>query len=257
MRGSRRTGGLEHAAARRRAVAPSLRARRGAGRHRARGGALGGAAELVARRTRRDGGRTRREPARACCGYLVLGIEHIATGYDHIAFVLALLLLAASLREVAGLVTGFTIGHSLTLALAVLGVVRPEPAAIEALIGFSIALVAAENAWLLGGRPRAVPWLLVAGLAALAAAAFAGYRRRRGVHAARPRALLVVSLRTSRAQLATGPGARRRRLRVRTRPRLRLRGGPRRDGVCRPTGSSRRSSGSTRGSKWVSSRWSR
>ena len=108
-------------------------------------------------------------------GYLALGIEHIATGYDHIAFVLALLLLAASLREVAGLVTGFTIGHSLTLALAVLGVVRPEPAAIEALIGFSIALVAAENSWLLGGRPRAVPWIVVTGLAALAAAALAGH----------------------------------------------------------------------------------
>ena len=108
-------------------------------------------------------------------GYLALGIEHIATGYDHIAFVLALLLLAATLREVAGLVTGFTIGHSLTLALAVLGVVRPEPAAIEALIGFSIALVAAENSWLLGGRPRAVPWIVVTGLAALAAAALAGH----------------------------------------------------------------------------------
>jgi hypothetical protein len=108
-------------------------------------------------------------------GYLALGIEHIATGYDHIAFVLALLLLAASLREVAGLVTGFTVGHSLTLALAVLGVVRPEPAAIEALIGFSIALVAAENSWLLGGRPRAVPWVVVTGLVALAAAAFAGH----------------------------------------------------------------------------------
>jgi hypothetical protein len=107
-------------------------------------------------------------------GYLVLGIEHIASGYDHIAFLLALLLLAASLREVAGLVTGFTIGHSLTLALAVLGVVRPEPAAVEALIGFSIALVAAENSWLLGGRPRTVPLVVVTGLAALAGAARAG-----------------------------------------------------------------------------------
>ena len=107
-------------------------------------------------------------------GYLVLGIEHIATGYDHIVFVLALLLLAASLREVAGLVTGFTIGHSVTLALAVLGVVRPDPAAVEALIAFSIALVAAENSWLLGGRPRAVPAVVVVGLAALAAASLAG-----------------------------------------------------------------------------------
>jgi hypothetical protein len=107
-------------------------------------------------------------------GWVALGIEHIATGYDHVAFVLALLLLAASFGEVAALVTGFTVAHSLTLALAVLGVVRPEGAAVEALIGFSIALVAAENAWLLGGRPRAVPWLSVAGLVALAALALGG-----------------------------------------------------------------------------------
>jgi hypothetical protein len=108
-------------------------------------------------------------------GYLKLGVAHIATGYDHIAFVLALLLLAANLREVTGLVTGFTVGHSVTLALAVLGVVRPEARAIEALIGFSIALVATENSWLLGGRPRAIPVVVVAGLAALAAAAAGGH----------------------------------------------------------------------------------
>jgi hypothetical protein len=107
-------------------------------------------------------------------GYLGLGVEHIATGWDHLAFVLALLLLAASVREVAGLVTGFTVAHSVTLALAVLGVVRPEPAAVEALIGFSIALVAAENGWLLGGRGRAVPAAVTGGLLALAALAGAG-----------------------------------------------------------------------------------
>jgi hypothetical protein len=70
-------------------------------------------------------------------------------------------------------VTGFTVAHSVTLALAVLGVVRPEPAAVEALIGFSIALVAAENGWLLGGRGRAVPWTVTAlllGMAGLTAA---------------------------------------------------------------------------------------
>ncbi|MCL4685742.1 HupE/UreJ family protein [Myxococcota bacterium] len=107
-------------------------------------------------------------------GYVALGIEHIATGWDHLAFVLALLLLAASLREVAGLVTGFTVAHSVTLALAVLGVVRPEPAAVEALIGFSIALVAAENGWLLGGRGRALPWIVSAALLGMAGLALAG-----------------------------------------------------------------------------------
>lgn len=78
-------------------------------------------------------------------GYVALGIEHIALGADHLAFLIALLLFATRTREVAVLVTGFTLGHSLTLALAALGVARPEPALVEATIGFTIALVAAEN----------------------------------------------------------------------------------------------------------------
>jgi hypothetical protein len=104
--------------------------------------------------------------------YLWLGIEHIATGYDHLVFLLGLLLLASRLREVVTIVTGFTLAHSITLALAALGRVRPEAAAIEALIGLSIALVALENGWLLAGRPRALaraPVLGLAGFAVLAA----------------------------------------------------------------------------------------
>jgi hypothetical protein len=100
--------------------------------------------------------------------YVRLGVEHIRTGFDHLAFVLALLLLARSLGEVAAIVTSFTIAHSLTLAAAVLGLVRTEPVAVEALIGFSIALVALENAWLLGGRDRATPWLVACALVAAA-----------------------------------------------------------------------------------------
>ena len=107
-------------------------------------------------------------------GYVVLGVEHIVTGWDHLAFVLALLLLAGGLREVAGLVTAFTVAHSVTLALAVLGWVHPDGAAVEALIGYSIALVAAENAWLLGGRGRAVPIAAVGGTALLAGASLLG-----------------------------------------------------------------------------------
>jgi hypothetical protein len=107
-------------------------------------------------------------------GYVTLGVEHIASGWDHLAFLLALLLLAGSLREVAGLVTAFTAAHSVTLGLATLGWVRPEAAAVEALIGFSIALVAAENAWLLGGRGRVVPSLVTLGLIALFAFALSG-----------------------------------------------------------------------------------
>jgi hypothetical protein len=106
--------------------------------------------------------------------YVALGVEHIATGYDHLVFLLGLLLLAAGVREVITVVTGFTAAHSITLALAALGRVRPEADAVEALIGLSIALVAAENAWLLGGRPRALPRAIALGLAALAGLALTG-----------------------------------------------------------------------------------
>jgi hypothetical protein len=109
--------------------------------------------------------------------YLMLGIEHILTGYDHLAFVLALILIGASAGEVARVVTGFTVAHSITLGLAVLGVVRPSPAPIEALVGLSIALVASENIWLVGAQTMAIPAVVTGALAALAAGAAAGYGR--------------------------------------------------------------------------------
>jgi len=101
--------------------------------------------------------------------YVSLGIAHILTGWDHLAFVIGLLLLAQGFRDIATLVTSFTLAHSITLALAVLGVVEPRAPVVEALIGFSIALVAVENAWLLAGRGRLLPLLTVGALALLAA----------------------------------------------------------------------------------------
>jgi hypothetical protein len=106
--------------------------------------------------------------------YVALGIEHIATGYDHLVFLLGLLLLASRAREVITIVTGFTLAHSITLGLAALGQVRPAAAAVEALIGLSIALVAAENGWLLSGRRRVVPLVVIFVLGAAAALAAAG-----------------------------------------------------------------------------------
>src|SRR5205823_6144106 len=109
--------------------------------------------------------------------YLLLGIEHIATGYDHLAFLLALLLVAGSVGEVATVVTGFTAAHSITLGLAVVDRVRPPSATVEALIGLSIALVAAENLWLADRRSRTLPHLLSVSLAVLAVGAAAGFGR--------------------------------------------------------------------------------
>ena len=77
--------------------------------------------------------------------YLRLGVEHILSGWDHLAFLFLLIVVARRLREVAVLVTGFTVGHSVTLAAAALGVVVPHPRAVEATIAASILLVALEN----------------------------------------------------------------------------------------------------------------
>jgi hypothetical protein len=106
-------------------------------------------------------------------GYLELGIEHILSGWDHLAFVLALILLSRSFSEIAKLITGFTLAHSLTLALAVLGWVEPQSAPVEAMIGFSVALIALENGWMLGGRGPRVPIFVVGGLVVLAFLALA------------------------------------------------------------------------------------
>jgi hypothetical protein len=65
-------------------------------------------------------------------------------GIDHILFVLALLLAGGTLRQIAGIATGFTVGHTITLALATMDIVRPPAAVIEPLIALSIAIVAAE-----------------------------------------------------------------------------------------------------------------
>ncbi len=81
--------------------------------------------------------------------YLVLGIEHILTGPDHLLFVLGLVLLVRGRSMLLKTVTAFTLAHSVTLALAVLEVVRLPSAFVETLISLSILLLAPEilRAW--------------------------------------------------------------------------------------------------------------
>jgi len=76
--------------------------------------------------------------------FLGIGIEHIAGGLDHIAFLLGLLLIAGSVGRSVIAVTGFTLGHSISLAAAVLGYVHADGQLVEAFIGFTVALVALE-----------------------------------------------------------------------------------------------------------------
>lgn len=81
-------------------------------------------------------------------GFFRLGIEHIVTGFDHILFLFALMLRGGRIGSLLGIVTAFTVGHSLTLGLSVLGIVRLPAAIIEPLIAASIAYVACENIFL-------------------------------------------------------------------------------------------------------------
>jgi hydrogenase/urease accessory protein HupE len=77
--------------------------------------------------------------------YVSAGIEHIFIGYDHIAFLIAIVLWARRLAPVIKIVTAFTLAHSLTLSLAALDIVRIPSAIVEPAIAASIVYVAAEN----------------------------------------------------------------------------------------------------------------
>jgi len=81
--------------------------------------------------------------AEVCRDYLLLGLRHILSGLDHLLFVLGLVLLVRG-RGLLWTITAFTLGHSVTLSLAVLGVVRIPPAPVEILIAGSILAVAVE-----------------------------------------------------------------------------------------------------------------
>ena len=77
--------------------------------------------------------------------FILLGIEHILTGYDHMAFLLALIVIGLSIREVLKIITAFTVAHSITLLLAALQVVSLNSRFVESVIAFSICYVALEN----------------------------------------------------------------------------------------------------------------
>lgn len=88
--------------------------------------------------------------------FVEMGVMHIFTGVDHQSFLIGLVLISRRLRDLVFVVTGFTIGHSLTLALAVSGVIRPHAEFIDALVALTIALIGAENVSASSGRPGVV-----------------------------------------------------------------------------------------------------
>ena len=121
------------------------------------------------------------------------GVEHILFGYDHLLFVLALMLIVRNTRALILTVTAFTLAHSITLALAALGIVHVPGPPVEAAIAFSIVLVAAEVLRLRAGQPSLTasrPWLIAFCFGLLHGFGFAGALAEIGL----PRAELPLAL---------------------------------------------------------------
>ncbi|HUS23853.1 MAG TPA: HupE/UreJ family protein [Candidatus Binatia bacterium] len=109
--------------------------------------------------------------------YLVLGIEHLATGLDHLLFVAGLVLLVRRAGRLLATLTAFTAGHSVTLALAALQLVRVPQAWMELGIALSVLALAVELARPAHAPPSAIarrPWLMAGAFGLLHGLGFAG-----------------------------------------------------------------------------------
>ncbi len=138
--------------------------------------------------------------------YLWLGVEHILFGFDHLLFVLALVVLVRDWRRVALTVTAFTVAHSITLAAATLGFVSVPGPPIEAAIALSIVLVAVEIVNARRGMPSFTarwPWPAAFCFGLLHGFGFARALAEVGLpHQAIPIALLFFNLGVELGQLA-------------------------------------------------------
>lgn len=138
--------------------------------------------------------------------YFVLGVEHILLGIDHLLFVLALVLLVKGWRRLVGTITSFTLAHSITLALATLGLVNVPGPPVESCIALSIVFVAAETVRSRQGRPgltERAPWLIAFTFGLLHGLGFAGALSEVGLpQQAIPLALLFFNVGVEIGQLA-------------------------------------------------------
>lgn len=142
---------------------------------------------------------------RLVSAYLILGVEHILLGVDHLLFVLSLLLLVRGWRRLIETVTAFTIAHSLTLALATLGVIQVPSAPVEAAIALSIVFVAVEVVRRSQGQVglgERWPWIIALAFGLLHGLGFAGALGEIGLpRDAIPAALLLFNLGVELGQL--------------------------------------------------------
>jgi hydrogenase/urease accessory protein HupE len=113
-------------------------------------------------------------------GFLRLGIEHIWTGYDHLLFLFALLVVCRTFRSIVTIISCFTLAHSLTLALATLNVINIPSRITEPAIAASIVFVGVENLLRGGDEPRG-RWALTFAFGLIHGFGFASVLRDLGV----------------------------------------------------------------------------
>jgi hypothetical protein len=131
---------------------------------------------------------------------LGMGIEHILTGYDHLLFLLGLVLVGGPMRSLVGAITAFTVAHSITLAAAALGAWSPSARLVEPCIALSIAYVGVDNWFARDARGR---WRVTFPFGLLHGFGFAGALRDVGLSRAEiPTALFAFNLGVEIGQLA-------------------------------------------------------
>jgi len=147
----------------------------------------------------------------AAGGYFVLGVQHILFGVDHLLFVFALVLIVRGVGLLVKTLTAFTIAHSITLALATLGVVHVPSAPVEAVIALSIVFVASEILRSRRGErglTERAPWLVAGAFGLLHGFGFAAALSEVGLPANDiPLALLFFNVGVEAGQLAFLVGA--------------------------------------------------
>lgn len=113
-------------------------------------------------------------------GFLKLGVEHIWTGYDHLLFLFALLVVCSRFGSIVGIISCFTLAHSITLVAATLEWVDVPAKWVEPAIAASIVYVGLENLWLRGREPKA-RWALTFCFGLIHGFGFAGVLRDLGL----------------------------------------------------------------------------
>jgi hydrogenase/urease accessory protein HupE len=138
--------------------------------------------------------------------YLQLGIFHIWSGFDHLLFVFGLILLVKGRKKLIWTITSFTIAHSITLALATLGIIHISSVPVEACIALSILFVGVELIHDLEGRPGLAskfPWMVAFTFGLLHGLGFAGALSQVGLpEKAIPMALFLFNVGVEMGQLA-------------------------------------------------------